>query len=260
MTLTIHILDMLHIEQNYSFLLRDEASGKTAVIDPPEADGVLKALEREGWALDYILNTHHHWDHVNGNLKLKEATGAKVVGNAADAYRIPAIDIHLREGESFALGESVADIMAISGHTIGHIAYYFVNDKAVFCGDTLFAMGCGRLFEGTPQMIVESIGKLMALPDDTRIYCGHEYTLANAKFALSVEPDNLDIQHRITEVEALREQGIPTVPTTVADEKRTNPFVRTHSTQIRESLAMQDASDVEVFAQLRAWKNEFRGK
>lgn len=243
--LTIHVLNMLHIEENYSFLLRDEVSGKVAVIDPPEATGVQDALEREGWQIDYILNTHHHWDHVNGNLKLKQATGAKVVGHAADAHRIPGIDIQLSAGECFALGESVAEILAISGHTIGHIAYYFKADKALFCGDTLFPMGCGRLFEGTPQMMMESIGRLMALPDDTRLYCGHEYALNNAKFALSVEPSNQDIQKRLNQVKALRVQGVPTVPTTVADEKRTNPFVR--------------AANAEIFAELRTRKNVFRG-
>lgn len=246
MTLTIHIIDMLHIEDNYSFVLRDEASRKVAVIDPPEAKGVLEALAHEGWQLDYILNTHHHWDHVNGNIKLKVATGAQVVGNAADAHRIPGIDIKLQVGEAFALGESVAEIIAISGHTIGHIAYYFTADKAVFCGDTLFPMGCGRLFEGTPEQMVESICKLMALPDDTRIYCGHEYALSNAKFALSVDSNNKDLQERMRQVQELRNIGEPTVPTTVADEKRTNPFVRA-------------GSDVERFAQLRALKNDFRG-
>ena len=195
--LTIHIIDMLHVQDNYNFLVRDEATGKTAVIDPSEAKGVLDALAEKRWTLDYILNTHHHWDHTNGNVKLKRETGCQVGGYRADAARIPAIDVMIDEDEPFALGESHAHILTVPGHVDGHIAYYFAKDRALFCGDTLFAMGCGRLFEGTAAQMHQSLQKLAALPDDTRVFCAHEYTIPNGRFARSVEPDNARINEQI---------------------------------------------------------------
>lgn len=241
--LTIHIIDMLHVQDNYNFLLRDEATGLTAVVDPSEAKTVLLELNRRGWGLDYILNTHHHWDHVNGNLKLKEVTGCKVVGNAADASRIPAIDISLDVGETFSLGDSSALLIDVSGHTIGHIAYYFAADDALFCGDALFAMGCGRMFEGDSAMYFDSLQRINALPDATRIFCAHEYTIPNGRFAKHIEPENTAITDAIERAKALRRDAIPSIPTLLGDEKATNPFLR--------------AGNAAHFAELREMKNGF---
>ena len=241
--LTIHILNLLHVQDNYNFLLCDEATGLTAVVDPSEAKTVLEELNRRGWELNYILNTHHHWDHVNGNPKLKEVTGCKVVGHEADAHRIPGIDIQVRVGESFALGESVASILDVSGHTIGHIAYHFASDHALFCGDALFAMGCGRMFEGDAQMYFDSLCRINSLPDDTRIYCAHEYTIPNGRFAKHIEPDNAAITEAIERAKAKRRDDVPSIPTLLGDEKATNPFLR--------------ARDAAHFAALREQKNNF---
>ena len=241
--LAIHILNLLHVQDNYNFLLRDEATGLTAVVDPSEDKTVLTELNRRGWGLDYVLNTHHHWDHVNGNLKLKALTGCQVVGHAADAHRIPGIDRHLRVGERFALGESVADVLDVSGHTIGHIAYHFSADAALFCGDALFAMGCGRMFEGDAAMYFASLQRINALPDDTRIFCAHEYTIPNGRFAKHVEPDNTAIGDAIERAKARRRDDLPSIPTLLSDEKATNPFLR--------------ARDAAHFGQLREAKNHF---
>lgn len=257
MSLQIHFVDMLHVLDNYNFILHDEVSGRTAVVDPSEADGVLEALERHGLSLDVILTTHHHWDHTTGIGPLAEITGCDVVGNAADAARIPSLSQPVAAGSAYLFGVHEVQVIDVSAHTIGHVVYHFAREKAAFTGDALFAMGCGRLFEGTAQQLYDSLQRIMALPDDTRLYCGHEYTVANAKFALSVEPDNEAVQERLQWAEERRREGKPTLPTTVALEKQTNPFVRTQSATIRAVLGMDGASDVEVCAELRRRKDHF---
>ena len=257
MSLQVEIVDMLHVQDNYNFLLHDDEANVTAVVDPSEADGILEALAEKGWSLDYILNTHHHWDHVTGNPKLKRETGCKVVGYGPGAERIPGIDIKLNEDDVFELGNHKAEVIFIPGHTSDHIAYYFEKDGLLFCGDTMFTMGCGRLFEGTPKQMHDSLHKLAALPDKTIVYNAHEYALGNGAFAQAMEPHNPYLKKRMIEMKARRAERIPTVPTSIGEEKLTNPFLRTASDEIRATLNMQDAADTDVFAELRRRKDSF---
>ena len=245
------------LQDNYGFLVHDPASGLTAAIDTPEVEPILAALKRRDWRLDYILNTHHHWDHAGGNLALKEHTGCTIVGAAADAQRIPGIDLQVTDGDHFELGAAVAEVIDTPGHTRGHIAWYFADDQALFVGDTLFALGCGRLFEGSPEEMWHSLQRLAALPDATRVYCAHEYTQSNARFALALEPDNEALRRRAAEVDALRAAGQPTVPTTIGAEKAANPFLRAANPTLRAQLAMPGAGAVEVFAEARRRKDHF---
>ncbi len=245
------------LTDNYSYLLHDPADGLCAVVDPSEADPVKRALERNGWRLTHILNTHHHLDLTNGNIPLKEEFGAKIVGPARDRERIPGIDIGVEETAPWRFGSHAARVLEIPAHTRAHIAFAFDADAAVFTGDTLFAMGCGRLFEGTPAMMWASLSKLMRLKDETRVYCGHEYTLSNGRFALTLEPGNEALQARMAKVEKLRAQNMPTIPSTIGIEKATNPFLRPGSAEIRRTLGMTDDNDVAVFAEMRRRKDAF---
>jgi hydroxyacylglutathione hydrolase len=241
------------LTDNYAYILED--GGLCAVVDPSEPGPVKKALA--GRKLTHILNTHHHFDHTGGNIPLKEEFGAKVVGPEKDRDRIPGIDEGVSEAAPWRFGTHSVRVLEIPAHTRGHIAFAFEDDAAVFTGDTLFAMGCGRLFEGTPEMMWSSLSKLMRLKDDMRVYCGHEYTLSNGKFALTMEPGNAELQSRMKEVEATRAKGAPTIPTTLGLEKRTNPFLRAASPEIRKILDMEKASDAEVFGEMRRRKDNF---
>lgn len=254
-TLEIELVPCLR--DNYAYVLRDAAEGLCAVVDPSEAAPVRDALESRGWRIGHILNTHHHPDHTGGNSELKRAYGAEVIGPENDRARIPALDRGVGEGRDFALGSHRVRVLDIPAHTRAHIAFVFDDDDAVFTGDTLFAMGCGRLFEGTPEMMWRSLSKLMTLRDTMRVYCGHEYTLNNGRFALTLEPGNADLKARMREVESLRQRETPTIPSTIGLEKKTNPFLRPHSDEIRRTLNMGDADDVEVFAEMRARKDRF---
>lgn len=227
---------------NYLWLVHDEDSRETAVVDPGDAAPVLAEARRLGWTISQIWNTHWHADHTGGNLAVKEATGATISGPTSEA--IPGRDVALGEGDTVRLGGHAGRVIAVPGHTLGHIALVFDEDEIAFVGDTLFAMGCGRLFEGTPQQMFASLSRIAALPEETRLYCAHEYTFANARFAAHAEPGNADIATRLAAVEQLRSQGAMTVPTTVAAERATNPFVR--------------AGDWQEFARLRAEKDSFR--
>ncbi len=254
------MLDILQIpvlNDNYIYLLHDSDSLETAVIDPALEQPVLNILAEKGWQLNYILNTHHHWDHVGANLALKQQTGCKIIAAASDRERIPGIDIGVEQGDVFSLGQHQAQVIETSGHTSGHIVYYFAGDQALFCGDTLFVMGCGRLFEGTPGQMYASLQTLKALPPSTRVYCTHEYTLANAEFALSVEPDNSDLQQKQLAVAELRSINKPTVPSTIADEIATNPFFRVEIISIQKALGLVGAAPDVVFAALRQRKDNF---
>jgi hydroxyacylglutathione hydrolase len=253
--LNIHLVPCL--KDNYAYLVHDTQSNAVAVVDPSEAAPVFAALKTHGLKLTHIFNTHHHWDHTGGNLELKKETGAKITGAKHDADRIPGIDIGVAEGDTVELGKARAQILDIPAHTKAHIAFWFGHDNAVFTGDTMFAMGCGRLFEGTPAQMWTSLNKLAALPGETRIYCGHEYTLSNAKFALTVEPNNKALRKRAAEVEALRAADKPTIPSTIGEERETNPFLRAASRDLRATLGMPDATDVEVFAETRRRKDSF---
>ncbi|HEY6579201.1 MAG TPA: hydroxyacylglutathione hydrolase [Rhizomicrobium sp.] len=245
------------LRDNYAYLVRDAAESFCAVVDPSEAAPVRSALQARGWRPTHILNTHHHPDHTGGNTALKQEFGAQVIGPEKDRARIPALDRGVEEHADFALGTHHVRVLEIPAHTRAHIAFAFEDDDAVFTGDTLFAMGCGRLFEGTPEMMWRSLSKLMTLRDSTRIYCGHEYTLNNGRFALTLEPGNADLQARMREVEKLRMAGEPTIPSTIELEKRTNPFLRPDSAEIRRTLDMPHASNAVVFAEMRARKDNF---
>ncbi|MDD5275690.1 MAG: hydroxyacylglutathione hydrolase [Methylovulum sp.] len=252
---SVTIIPMLN--DNYSYLIHDTESQQTAVVDPTLAQPVLDVLAANGWQLNFIFNTHHHGDHVGGNLELKQKTGCKVVAAQADQYRIPGYDLGVNDNEVVMLGNLAAHIIATPGHTSGHIVYYFADHGLLFCGDTLFVMGCGRLFEGTAEQLWHSLQKLKRLPEATRIYCAHEYTQANGRFALSAEPDNLALQQRILAVKQARENGQPTVPSTIAQELATNPFFREDSPALQKAIGLSGKSALDVFTELRKLKDRF---
>ena len=245
------------LSDNYVYLVREPVSGTTAVVDPAVPEPVIAILEARGWTLDLILNTHHHGDHIGGNAALKERYGAKVIGPAADAHRISTLDRQVREGDRVSIGDQEAEVFEVPGHTSGHIAFWFANSNALFCGDTLFALGCGRLFEGTPAEMWHSLGKLRALPDSAKIYCGHEYTESNAQFAVTIEPDNADLAKRADEIAATRRRGEPTIPASLGLEKATNPFLRADVAATQAAIGMAEGDPVAVFAEIRGRKDRF---
>ncbi len=245
------------LRDNYVWLLHCPQTGATAVVDPAVADPVDTALRDRGWALSAVLNTHHHMDHVGGNLDLKRRHGATVVGPAADADRIPGIDVQVADGDTWSLGGAQARVYFVPGHTRGHIAFYFAESQALFCGDTMFLMGCGRLFEGTPAQMWDSLQRLRALPDDTRVYCAHEYTQSNARFALQVDPHNDALRRRAHAVETARRHGEATVPGLLGDEKATNPFLRADQPALAHAVGLEGADAATVFGELRRRKDIF---
>lgn len=253
--LEIHQIPVLN--DNYVYLAHDQGTGATAVVDPATTDEVFAALEEKGWSLTHILNTHHHMDHVGGNEVIKERTGCTIVGPRADAARIPGIDVEVGDGDTYGLGDSVAQVFDVPGHTRGHIAYWFADSDALFCGDTLFALGCGRLFEGTPDQMWASLSKLKALPPQTKVYCAHEYTQSNAQFAVTVEPDNEALMARAALIDEMRARGERTVPSTLGEEFATNPFMRPDSPDLQRTVGLEGAGLVEVFAETRKRKDNF---
>lgn len=243
------------LSDNYGVLAHDADTGATASIDAPDAAAVEKALAAKGWRLTHILTTHHHADHTGGNLALKAATGCTIIGPKGEADRIPGIDRAVSEGEAFALGSTQVHVLETPGHTAGHISYWLPSAGTAFVGDTLFAMGCGRILEGTAEMMWKSLSKIARMPPATRLYCGHEYTVANGKFGLTIEPGNQALAERVAACEALRAAGKPTLPTRVDQELATNVFLRAASPEIRERLGLRDAPDWKVFAEVRERKN-----
>lgn len=242
---------------NFGVLLHDAASGETAIIDAPEEAPILAAIERTGWRPTVILTTHHHQDHVEANLALKERFGLKIVGPKAEAAKIPGIDRTVVDGEVLSFSGHEVRVIETPGHTAGHVCYYLPEAGLLFAGDTLFALGCGRLFERGPADMYRSLQKLVALPLETVVHCGHEYTQANARFALSVDPTNSALKERAKAIDALRAAGKPTLPTTLLAEMSTNPFLRWHDKTIRRTLGMEGASDEAVFAEIRKRKDVF---
>lgn len=242
---------------NFGVLVRDSATGVVAIVDAPEEKPILDAIERTGWRPSLLLVTHHHHDHVEANLALKQRFGLTIFGPAAEAANIPGIDRKVAEGSMIEFGAQTISVIETPGHTFGHVSYYLPQSDVLFSADTLFALGCGRLFEGTPADMRASLAKLAALPAQTCVYCGHEYTLSNARFALSVDPENLSLQQRAKQVEVLRAQGKPTLPTTIGEELTTNPFLRWADPAIRKNLGMETASDDDVFAEIRRRKDNF---
>jgi hydroxyacylglutathione hydrolase len=246
------------LQDNYGFLAHDPETGETTAIDTPDPAAYLAEAERAGWTITQIWNTHHHYDHAGGNAALKAATGARITGPGKDSRRIPQLDVGVEEGEVARLGAKTARVLETPGHTTGHIVYVFDEDRVAFVGDTMFALGCGRLFEGSPEVMWPSLQKLLALPDDTKLYCAHEYTQSNARFALTVEPGNPALQSRSRDIDAARAAGRPTVPTTIGLEKATSPFLRPHSPEIRTRLRLEGATDVAVFGAVRRAKDVFK--
>lgn len=243
--MSIEIVRIPALNDNYIWLVHEPESAETMVVDPAEAAPVLAEAEKRGWAITQIWNTHWHPDHTGGNAAIKAATGCRITGPAAEAAKIPTLDRTVAEGDTVALGPVEARVIDVPAHTAGHIAYHLPAEDVVFVGDTLFAMGCGRLFEGTPAQMFDNMRKLEALPDPTRVYCAHEYTQSNGRYALVAEPDNAALRERMAAVDAARARGEPTVPTTIALERATNPFMR--------------AADVDELARRRSEKDAFRG-
>jgi hydroxyacylglutathione hydrolase len=241
----VEIVRIPVLSDNYVWLMHEESSRETVVIDPAVAEPSLAEAERRGWRITQIWNTHWHPDHTGGNQAIKDVTGCSVTGPAAEAARIPMLDRTVGEGDRVPLGPIEARVMEVPAHTAGHIAYYLPSEDAAFVGDTMFAMGCGRLFEGTAEQMFDNLQRLADLPPETRVYCAHEYTLSNGRFAAVAEPGNADIAARLREVEEARARGGATVPTTIALELATNPFVR--------------AGSAEELARLRQAKDSFKG-
>ncbi len=242
---------------NYGVLIHDPRSALTAAIDAPDAHAIEAALERRGWTLDFIFTTHHHLDHVEGNEALKARFGVSIIGPEAEKAKIPGIDRTVKDGDEFTFGLFKVKVIATPGHTAGEVSYYLPESGVVFTGDTLFALGCGRLFEGTPSTMFQSLRKLIALPGDTAVYCGHEYTEGNARFALTIDPENSALKERAAEIARLRAADRMTLPSSIALEMATNPFLRWHDRAIRARLGLHDAPDEAVFAEIRKRKDMF---
>lgn len=243
------------LQDNYGVLIHDNASGQTAAIDAPEAEPVRRALKEKGWKLSHILVTHHHADHTQGIEPLKAETKCTVIGPKAEAAKIKGLDRTVGEGDTFEFAGVEVRVLDTPGHTAGHITLWLPTEKVAFAGDTLFAIGCGRVIEGNMEMMWNSLAKIAKFPGDTMVYCGHEYTLSNAKFALTIEPENAALVARVAEVETLVAAGKPTLPTRVDVELATNPFLRPQSAAIRKRLGMEKAPDWQVFGEIRERKN-----
>lgn len=255
----IQIHQFICLEDNFGMLIHDDESGATASVDAPDGEAIAAEAARMGWRITHVLLTHHHLDHVQGVPRLQSAfPGLSVCGARKDAYRLEGLDVQVEEGNHVFVGATRARVLETPGHTTGHLAYYFLAEEAVFVGDTLFSLGCGRVFEGTMETMYNSLEKLAELPDETRVYCGHEYTQANARFALTVDPDNPMLLERAREVDALRQEGRYTLPTTILLERATNPFLRSEDPLVQRAMGMSDSDPVEVFAKMRDRKNNFR--
>lgn len=256
--MAVEFHQFLCLSDNFGLLAHDADSGATAALDAPDARPILAALDAKGWTLTDIWLTHHHYDHTEGVAELKARfPHAKIAGARKDAARLPPLDLGVGEGDELRLGHAGAKVFETPGHTLGHLAYYFEDDDALVAGDTLFSLGCGRVMEGTMPMMHETLMRLAGLPGETRVFCGHEYTQANARFARSVDPDNPVLAARAREVDALRLKGAFTLPTTIALELETNPFLRAANPLLQKDLGLELADPVEVFAELRERKNRF---
>lgn len=255
--MALEIVTVACLSDNYAFLAHDPESGQTAVVDVPDAAPIIAALAERGWTASQILLTHHHPDHVQGVPDLLKKHPAKITGAAADAHRMPPLDTQVKEGDTVQIGKYSGDVIDVSGHTIGHVAFHFRDSAVMFTGDSLMAMGCGRVFEGTKPQMWASLQKLMGLPPETTVCSGHEYTAANARFALTVDPSNPELIFRVEEISADRNAGRYTVPSTLRQELDTNPFLRPDSPEIQAQLGMTGAPSTEVFTEIRTRKDNF---
>jgi hydroxyacylglutathione hydrolase len=255
--MALEIVQVPILGDNYAYLLHEPEENRTAAVDPGEAGPVLAAAERRGWTIDSVLLTHHHADHIAGASAIRAETGAAIVAPLADLGRIENVDVAVSGGDTVALGATHAVVFDTPGHTSGHVAYWFVAEDALFSGDTLFSLGCGRLFEGTAEQMWESLSRLRSLPDETRVYCGHEYTASNARFALSLDPENPDLVARAEEIAQLREAKQPTVPSLLSVEKAANPFLRADDPALAARLGLADSPAAAVFAEIRRRKDSF---
>jgi hydroxyacylglutathione hydrolase len=257
MTMPLDLVTIPCLRDNYAFLLHDSDSGETVLVDVPEADPIMLELTQRGWTLTEVWLTHHHDDHIQGLGEILEMFPVTVTGATADAHRLPDLDRQVGEGDQFAFAGHEVQVLDVSGHTLGHIAFYVPDEDVVFTADSLMALGCGRVFEGTPAQMWASLTKLMALPPQTLVCSGHEYTAANGKFALTIDPDNPDLISRMEDIAEARAVGEPTVPSTLELELATNPFLRATDAGIRAHLGLTDAADVDVFTEIRARKDTF---
>lgn len=255
--MTLQIEQFMCRSDNFGVLVRDRTTGETALVDAPEEAPILAAISRTGSTPTIILTTHHHGDHVEANLALKQKFGLRIIGPEAEAAKIPGIDDTVADGSVIPFGGEEIHVIATPGHTAGHVSYHLPKSRVAFTADTLFALGCGRLFEAPPAVMLQSLRKLAALPPETTIYCGHEYTQSNARFALTIDPSNPALKERAEKIGRLRADGTPTLPTTIAEELATNPFLRWRDPAIRRNLGMEKASDEEVFAEIRKRKDAF---
>ncbi len=251
----LEIVTVPCLSDNYAYLIRDTETGNVALVDAPEAGPILAELDARDWRLDTILITHHHDDHIQAVDALRARDNAKVLGAEADAHRLPRLDVALRPGDTVSVGQSVAEVIDVSGHTVGHIAFVFRD--AAFTADSLMALGCGRLFEGTAAQMWASLSQFLDLPGELLICSGHEYTAANARFAVTIEPGNAALQARAAAVAAARDKGAPTVPTRLAEERATNPFLRAHLPEVKAAIGLPGADDAAVFAEIRRRKDVF---
>ena len=253
----LEIITVPCLSDNYAFLLHCADSGLTALVDAPEAAPVKAELETRGWSLDFVLLTHHHWDHVDGLDELRQTYSPTVVGAEADAHRLPPIDLAVKDGSVFSLSRDDVQVIDVSGHTVGHIAFYLPESKAVFTADSLMALGCGRLFEGSADQMWHSLSTLASLPADTVVYSGHEYTQSNGAFALTIEPDNPALQDRVADIAKARAAGQATVPSLLSLELATNPFLRAGHEAVKQAMGMKDVDSKQVFAEIRKRKDSF---
>jgi len=245
------------LTDNYAYIVHDDNFKTVGVVDPSEAKPIISFLKKKNLKLNYILNTHHHFDHIGGNIELKKIYNAKIVGFLGDKHRIPGIDITLVNNENWSFGNSTVKVFHIPGHTLGHICFFFEKEKIVFTGDTLFSLGCGKIFEGNHEQMLTSLNKIKQLPKDTMIYCGHEYTYKNAEFCMKYDSDNIDLKKKFEKIKKLRSQNLPTIPSSLEDEIKSNIFLRCDQNVLKIKLNMKNQEDSKVFKKVRDLKDSF---
>ena len=253
----MQVIPIKCLSDNYAYIIHDKISKIVGVVDPSEAKPIISFLDKKKLKLNYILNTHHHFDHIGGNIELKKLYNAKVIGFYGDQHRIPGINIKLKDNEVWIFGDSPVKILHVPGHTLGHICFFFKKEKMVFTGDTLFSLGCGRIFEGDHKEMLDSLNKIKKLPKNTNIYCGHEYTYKNAEFCMKYDEGNINLRNKFEKIKKLRSRNLPSLPTTLADELNSNIFLRCDQKDLKIKLNMVNREDLEVFKKIRDLKDTF---